>query len=56
VARSCAERRTQRTISQALCSVDPAILTLIEEQHRREAAWFREEMARLRAGTEGDLK
>jgi hypothetical protein len=42
-----------RTISQALCFVDPAEVTLIEAQHGREAAWVREEMARLRAGTEG---
>jgi hypothetical protein len=42
-----------RTISQALCFVDPAEVTLIESQHGREAAWVREEMARLRAGTEG---
>ena len=41
------------TISRALCSVDPAILTLVEDEQRRQTAWYREQMAKLRASTSG---
>jgi len=35
------------TISRALCSVDPATLNWIEEEQRRQAARYRERLAKL---------
>ena len=40
-----------KTISQALCFVDPAEVTLIEAERRREVAWVREQIAK-----QSDLK